>query len=128
MNLIKLLREGNYYEAKQIVFQLLDEEKETLKESYKKWLNSTCLNEARFKITKVKIRRGKVLRRHKSSTMPQYTFRGGKMTRMSSKERRNRRVSQRKGKIKRRAKMKRALIKRKRSLRRLKNLGGARKK
>lgn len=82
------------------------------------------LNEAaRFKIVKARIRGGKIQRRKKVATQPGFTYRGGRLIRMSPTERRKRKMGQRRGKIKRRAKAARAMQKRKRSLRRRKALG-----
>lgn len=78
---------------------------------------------ARFKIVRARIRNGKVQRRKKVATADGYTFRGGKLKRMSVRERRNRRMAQRRAKIKRRAKLGRALRKRKLSLIKRKRLG-----
>ena len=58
----------------------------------------------RFRIIRAKVRKGKVLRRHKEATRDGYTMRKGKVTKMSPRERLNRRRSQRKARIKRRAK------------------------
>jgi hypothetical protein len=77
----------------------------------------------RKKLIKARVRGGKVQRRKVVSAVKGYTIRGGKLTRMSATERLRRRISQRKGKMKRRAKMARALIKRKRSLRKRSTLG-----
>jgi hypothetical protein len=82
----------------------------------------------RYKVVPVRIRKGKVQRRKKVSNLPGYTFRkakGGsaKFTKMTVKERRDRRMGQRRGKIRRRAK--RAIAKQRfeRSLRKRKALG-----
>lgn len=76
-----------------------------------------ALDEAsRFKIVKARIRGGKIQRRKKVSTVPGFTFRGGKLTRMTAQERRRRKMGQRRGKLKRKAKLNRALMKRKRSM------------
>jgi hypothetical protein len=77
----------------------------------------------RKKLIKARVRGGKIQRRKVVSAVKGYTIRGGKLTRMSATERLRRRISQRKGKMKRRAKMARALIKRKRSLRKRSTLG-----
>jgi hypothetical protein len=77
----------------------------------------------RKKLIRARVRGGKVQRRKVVSAVKGYTIRGGKLTRMTAAERLRRRISQRKGKIKRRAKMARALIKRKRSLRKRSTLG-----
>lgn len=81
------------------------------------------LDEARVKVIKARVRGGKVQRRKKVSNVKGYTMRGGKLTRMSSKEKLDRKRGARKGKIKRKAKMARAMIKRKRSLRKRASLG-----
>lgn len=82
------------------------------------------LDEARFKIVPIRIRRGKIQRRKKVSTVKNFTFRKGRLTRIPPKEHRKRVISQRRGKIKRKSKMNRSLLKRKRSMRRLKSLKG----
>lgn len=86
------------------------------------------LNESgpRIKRVRVRIRKGKVQRNVKKSGVKGYTLRGGKLVRMSTMERLHRKRGARRGKIKRRAKMARILMKRRRSLRRLKSLGGMR--
>jgi hypothetical protein len=77
----------------------------------------------RRKLIRARVRGGKIQRKKVVSAVKGYTIRGGKLTRMTAAERLRRRISQRKGKIKRKAKRARALIKRKRSLRRRKSLG-----
>ena len=77
----------------------------------------------RVKLIRARVRGGKVQRRKKVSAVKGYTLRGGKLTRMSAKERLDRKRGARRGKIKRKAKLARALIKRKRSLRKRKSLG-----
>ena len=91
-------------------------------EAYKMHL-AIELAEANFKIVKARVRGGKVQRKKKVATKPGYTIRGGKLVRMSSKERQKRKMAARKGKVKRKAKMARAMIKRKRSLRKRQALG-----
>jgi hypothetical protein len=81
------------------------------------------MSEGSFRIVKARVRGGKIQRRRKISTRPGYTFRGGKLVKMSSAERMKRKRGARKGKVKRKAKMARAMIKRKRSLRKRKSLG-----
>lgn len=77
----------------------------------------------RAKLIRVRIRGGKVQRRKKLSAVKGYTFRAGKLTRMSPLERRNRQLAARRSKFKRRAKLKQAIRKRKMSLRRRAALG-----
>lgn len=83
----------------------------------------SSLDEARIRIIKARIRGGKLQRRKKVSNVKGYTIRGGKLTRMSSKEKLHRKRGARIGKVKRRAKLARALVKRKRSLRKRSALG-----
>ena len=80
----------------------------------------------RIKRVRVRIRNGKVQRNKRISTVKGYTLRGGRLTRMTSMEKMHRKRGQRRGKIKRRAKLARALMKRKRSMRRLHSMGGGR--
>jgi len=80
----------------------------------------------RIKRIRVRIRNGKVQRNVKKSGVKGYTLRGGKLVRMSAQEKLHRKRGARKGKIKRRAKLARALMKRKRSLRKLAGLRGGR--
>lgn len=83
----------------------------------------TLMEKVRVKIVKLRIRGGKIQRRKKVSNVPGMTLRGNRLVRMSPTERRNRRMGQRKGKIKRKTKIQRTLQKRKRSLQKRKRLG-----
>lgn len=134
-NVVEHIRNRKLNEAKAILFQKIQEEVEVVLEDRKRWLQAETilsdeekqvLDEARFHIVRLRIRRGKIQRRKKVSNIKGYTFRGGRMIKMSPRERRNRRISQRRGKIKRRSKMTRSLQKRKRSMRRLNAFGGRR--
>jgi hypothetical protein len=80
----------------------------------------------RIRRIRVRIRNGKVQRNVKKSGIKGYVLRGGRLIRMSTTEKLHRKRGARRGKIKRRAKMARILMKRKRSLRRLRGLGGIR--
>ncbi len=77
----------------------------------------------RMKLVRVRIRGGKIQRRAKVSAVKGFTMRGGKLTRMSPQERRNRKMAANKAKFKRRSKMRQSVIKRQRSLRRRKAMG-----
>jgi hypothetical protein len=77
----------------------------------------------RMKLVRVRIRGGKIQRRTKVSAVKGFTMRGGKLTRMSSQERRNRKMAANKAKFKRRGKMRQSIVKRQRSLRRRKAMG-----
>lgn len=88
-----------------------------------KMIEETLLEKVRVKIVKLRIRGGKIQRRKKVSNVPGMTLRGGQLKRMSPTERRNRKMGQRKGKVKRKAKLQRTLMKRKRSLQKRKRLG-----
>lgn len=81
------------------------------------------LRMGRTKVVRVRIRQGKVQRRRKLSAVKGYTIRGGRMTRMSPMERRNRKIGARRSKFKRRAKLRQSLRKRKMSLRRRTAMG-----
>ena len=81
------------------------------------------LRMGRTKMIRVRIRKGKIQRRIKKSSVPGYTIRGGKMTRMSPLERRHRKMGVRRSKFKRRAKLRQALRKRKMSLRKRSAMG-----
>ena len=104
------------------LFAKLDEVANAKLEAFKEHL-AIQLAEANFKIVKARVRGGKVQRKKKVATKPGYTIRGGKLVRMSSKERQKRKMAARKGKVKRKAKMARAMIKRRRSLRKRQALG-----
>lgn len=131
--LIEHIKKNDFHLAKKIVFEALKERVEPLLEDRKKWLQAETilsdeekqvLDEARFRIVPVRIRRGKIQRRKKVATGKGFTIRKGKVLKMLPKERRNRKLSQRRGKIKRRAKQARTKAKQKRSMRRLKAMGG----
>jgi hypothetical protein len=85
--------------------------------------NRNVIRQGRAKIIRVRVRGGKVQRRKKLSAVKGYTIRGGKMVRMSPRERLKRKMGARRAKVKRRAKKARALMKRKRSLRKRAALG-----
>ena len=78
----------------------------------------------RIKRIRVRIRGGRVQRNVKTSGIKGYVLRGGRLQRMSASEKRHRKMGARKGRIKRRASRARALMKRRRSLRRLHALLG----
>jgi hypothetical protein len=75
------------------------------------------LKMGRLKLTKVRIRKGKIQRRQKASAVKGYTIRGGKLTRMSPLEKRHRKMAAMRTKSKRRGKIKQMLRKRNISLR-----------
>jgi hypothetical protein len=77
----------------------------------------------RTKLVRVRVRNGKVQRRKKLSNVKGFTYRGGKLIRMSPMERRNRKMAARRVKIKLRSKRSQILRKRKMSLRRRKAMG-----
>ena len=104
------------------IIEMLNQIAEAKLTAYKTMLEME-LSEANFKIVKARVRGGKIQRKRKVATRPGYTIRGGKLVRMSSKERMKRKMAARKGKVKRKAKMARSMMKRKRSLRKRKSLG-----
>lgn len=100
--------------------------KETIDEIFFGELNESSggvIKQGRTKIIRIRIRNGKVQRRKKFSSVKGYTIRGGKLVRMSQREKTRRRLAAKRAKLKRRAKMRQILRKRKLSLRRRKVLG-----
>lgn len=81
------------------------------------------LKMGRTKIVRVRIRKGKIQRRKKLSSVKGFTIRNGKMTRMMPAERRHRKLAARRSKFKRRAKLRQSLRKRKMSLRKRAAMG-----
>lgn len=77
----------------------------------------------RYKIVKARIRGNKIQRTKKVSSIKGYEFKNKKLVRMSSIEKRNRKIGQRRAKIKRKMEIKRSLIRRKMSLRRRHSIG-----
>ena len=77
----------------------------------------------RTKLIRVRIRKGKVQRRVKKSSVAGFTIRGGRLVRMSPLERRRRKLAARRSKFKRRAKLKQSLRKRALAIRRRKAMG-----
>jgi hypothetical protein len=124
-DLVSYIINKKYNEAGACLLPIMESIRERkLHEMKKILMASSSLDEAaRFKIVKARFRGGKLQRRKKVSTQTGFTFRGGKMTRMSPSERRKRKMGQRKGKLKRKATLRRALMKRKRTMRRRKALG-----
>jgi hypothetical protein len=128
---VSKLLAGSLVEARELLENKLDEliEERLTEEKAKLALEMFDLDEGniqkmgRMKLVRVRIRKGKVQRRRKVSGVKGFTYRGGKMIRMSPMERRNRRMAARKSKFKRRAKLGQALRKRKMSLRRRSSMG-----
>jgi hypothetical protein len=128
---VSKLLAGSLVEARELLEDKLDEliEERLTEEKAKMALEMFDLDEGnvqkmgRMKLVRVRIRKGKVQRRRKVSGVKGFTYRGGKMIRMSPMERRNRRMAARRSKFKRRAKLGQALRKRKMSLRRRSSMG-----
>jgi hypothetical protein len=134
MSLVECFLSGNLTEARKLIderFKELFEQKlEIIKlrivaeESAKLNLDEANIQKmGRTKLIRVRIRAGKVQRRKKFSTVPGYTIRGGRVVRMSSQERRHRKMGARRAKIKLRSKKNQILRKRKISLRKRKAMG-----
>jgi hypothetical protein len=130
-NFVSKLLAGSLVEARELLEDRLDQliEERLTEEKAKIALEMFDLEEGniqrmgRMKLVRVRIRKGKVQRRKKVSGVKGFTFRGGKMIRMSPQERRNRKMAARRSKFKRRAKLGQALRKRKMSLRRRSSMG-----
>lgn len=124
-------------ETLDIVDLLIEEDAVGFKQKVREYLDSLTVEaiqqlkeelqfldeKSRFRIVRARVRMGKVQRRKKVSNIKGFTFRNGKFTRMSLGERRRRKMSQRRAKIKRKRKLTRALFKRKRSLLKRRALG-----
>jgi hypothetical protein len=132
---VSKLLENKLLEAKEALAQrlesLVDEKLEQVKQTiaeevYGKYLAErirNVLKTGRTKLVRLRIRGGKIQRRKKLSGVKGWTFRGGKLTRMSPIERRNRKMAARRSKFKRRAKLRQSLRKRKMSLRKRRAMG-----
>jgi hypothetical protein len=130
-SLIDFLRNGDIGSFKEHLFnrldQLTDEKLGQLKVEMANEMfeidEANVQKIGRMKLVRVRIRGGKIQRRKKVSAIKGFTMRGGKLTRMSSQERRRRKMAANRSKFKRRAKMRQSIIKRQRSLRRRKAMG-----
>jgi hypothetical protein len=131
MSLIDFLFSNNITEAKRIISERiekivsakLEEKKKQLSEEYLKEYVPNIQKIGRSKLIRIRIRGGKVQRRKKVSGVQGFTYRSGRLTRMSQVERRKRRMSAMRARLKRRAKMGVILRKRKLSLRKRRSLG-----
>ena len=131
MSIVESIVSGKISEAKkliedrleQIVFDKLTSLKGKLSEEYLKEYVPNVQRVGRSKIIRLRIRGGKIQRRKKVSAISGFTYKGGRLTRMSPVERRRRRMSAMRARYKRRAKMSTILRKRKMSLRKRKSLG-----
>lgn len=86
-------------------------------------LNNNVQRMGRIKLIKVRVRKGKIQRRKRFSAVKGYTIRHGRVIRMSSLERRHRKIGARRGKIKRKAHLRQAIRRRNISLRKRHSLG-----
>lgn len=138
MTLVEALLSGDLVKARELmeqkIEQLFEEKLEVRKqeivadyfeEGAPPYLEESrnVMRMGRAKVVRVRIRGGKVQRRKKLSAVKGYTFRGGRLVRMSSRELRNRKMGARRAKFKRRGKMSQILRKRKISLRKRRALG-----
>jgi len=134
MSLVECFLSGNLTEARKLIDERIKELFEQKLEIIKKRIvveeaeklgldEANILKMGRTKLVRVRIRAGKIQRRKKFSSVPGYTIRGGKVVRMSSQERRHRKMGARRAKIKLRSKKNQILRKRKISLRKRKAMG-----
>lgn len=134
MSLINCFLSGNLTEARKLIDEkikeLFEQKLEIIKnrivkeESEKLGLTEANIQKmGRTKLVRIRIRAGKIQRRKKFSSVPGYTIRGGRVVRMSSQERRHRKMGARRAKIKMRGKKSQILRKRKVSLRKRKAMG-----
>lgn len=135
IKLVEAILSGNLVLARELLSTRLDEIFEEKLEQFKLRIvaedydSDSELSEAnvmkmgRTKLVRLRIRKGKVQRRKKFSTVKGYTLRGGKMVRMSPLERMHRKRGARRTKIKLRAKKNVILRKRNISLRKRRAMG-----
>ena len=134
MSLLDCFLSGDLTEARKLLDERIKELFENKLEIIKKRIvaeeseklgldEANILKMGRTKIVRVRIRAGKVQRRKKFSTVKGYTIRGGRVVRMTSLERRHRKMGARRAKIKMRGKRTQILRKRKISLRKRKAMG-----
>ena len=134
MSLVECFLSGNLTEARKLIDERIKELFEQKLEIIKKRIvveeaeklgldEANILKMGRTKLVRVRIRAGKIQRRKKFSSVPGYTIRGGKVVRMSSQERRHRKMGARRAKVKLRSKRNTILRKRKISLRKRKAMG-----
>lgn len=135
IKLVEAILSGNLVLARELLSTRLDEIFEEKLEQFKLRIvaedydSDSELSEAnvmkmgRTKLVRLRIRKGKVQRRKKFSTVKGYTLRGGKMVRMSPLERMHRKRGARRTKIKLRAKKNIILRKRNISLRKRRAMG-----
>ena len=115
MSLVNCFLSGDLTEARKLIdkriTELFEQKLELIKqrlvkeESEKLGLTEANIQKmGRTKLIRVRIRAGKVQRKKKFSTVKGYTIRGGRVVRMSSQERRNRKMGARRAKVKLRSK------------------------
>ena len=135
IKLVEAILSGNLVLARELLSTRLDEIFEEKLEQFKlrivaedydsdsELYEANVMKMGRTKLVRLRIRKGKVQRRKKFSTVKGYTIRGGKMVRMSPLERMHRKRGARRTKIKLRAKKNVILRKRNISLRKRRAMG-----
>ena len=114
--LAKYIFKKDILALKESVNAFMDSLAKSIVEEIRQESTNDRLIEARFTITN-RVRGGKIQRRKKVSSVQGYRFQDGRLVRMSSREKLNRKRSQRKGAIKRRSTVASSLRKRKISIR-----------
>jgi len=125
---ITKLLSNNLVEAQELleqrILEIVDEKLDQIEERLANEIAEGNIQRiGRAKLIRVRFRGGKIQRRVKKSAVAGYTFRGGKLTRMSPQERRRRKMAARRSKFKRRSKLRQSLRKRQMSLRKRKAMG-----
>lgn len=135
MSLIDAILSNDLAKAKELfaskINQIFEEKLNNLKlrvvaEEYDQDLflpEANIVKMGRTKLIRLRVRKGKVQRRKKFSTVKGYTIRGGRVVRMSALERLHRKRGARRAKIKIRTKRNQILRKRKISLRKRRAMG-----
>lgn len=135
MTLVEALLSGDLVKARELftirLDEIFEEKLNNLKlrivaEDYDPDLylpEANIMKMGRTKLVRLRIRKGKVQRRKKFSSVPGYTIRGGRLVRMSATERLHRKRGARRAKIKIKTKRNQILRKRNISLRRRRAMG-----
>jgi len=125
-NLVSVRKSIDESMADRISIRLIDLKKGIQAEHFSLPLDEErdlVIEAGRFKIVRARVRAGKVQRRKKVATIDGFTMRDGKVTKMSPRERQNRKISQKKARFKRRAKKHQARRSTVRAMRKRKSVG-----
>lgn len=135
--IIENILNNNYHQVKKDIFSSLNcilekklfSLKKVVAENFVEECEEETIEEAnvqrqgRLKLIRVRIRGGKVQRRVKKSAVRGFTLKAGKLKRITAQQRLRMSRIQKRAAVKRRAKIRTTIMKRKRSIRRLRAMG-----